>query len=202
MGGNEFRGGGLNPLAIDTDEDGLPDTWEVQYAGSDLVNVKDEEGNNVVPEKQYIDNGMDPTHGSAADGPFLGDAYSGPDQYAGFEYRDMDYDNDGLENYQEYWTQAIRAFRYDVTYSDVPKDSGSTMFFTLTGKDWDTTAFTASGAPKYFIMPINQKAKMYASTDPREPDTDMDGMDDYWELYHGLNPLLGDVHLAEMLGEL
>ena len=202
MGGNEFRGGGLNPLAIDTDEDGLPDTWEVQYAGSDLVNVKDEEGNNVVPEKQYIDNGMDPTHGSAADGPFLGDAYSGPDQYAGFEYRDMDYDNDGLENYQEYWTQAIRAFRYDVTYSDVPKDSGSTMFFTLTGKDWDTTAFTASGAPKYFIMPINQKAKMYASTDPSEPDTDMDGMDDYWELYHGLNPLLGDVHLAEMLGEL
>ena len=31
----------------------------------------------------------------------------------------------------------------------------------------------------------------YASTDPRRWDTDEDGMDDYYELFHGLNPLLG-----------
>ncbi len=33
----------------------------------------------------------------------------------------------------------------------------------------------------------------YCSTDPRNWDSDGDGMDDYYELFHGLNPLLGDV---------
>ncbi|MBQ5530748.1 MAG: hypothetical protein IIT98_01935, partial [Kiritimatiellae bacterium] len=31
----------------------------------------------------------------------------------------------------------------------------------------------------------------YATTDPRIADTDGDGMDDYYELFHGLNPILG-----------
>ena len=31
----------------------------------------------------------------------------------------------------------------------------------------------------------------YVSTDPRMADTDGDGMDDYYELFHGLNPILG-----------
>ena len=31
----------------------------------------------------------------------------------------------------------------------------------------------------------------YACTDPRRHDTDQDGMDDYYEIFHGLNPLLG-----------
>lgn len=33
----------------------------------------------------------------------------------------------------------------------------------------------------------------YCTTDPRNWDSDGDGMDDYYELFHGLNPLLGDV---------
>jgi len=33
----------------------------------------------------------------------------------------------------------------------------------------------------------------YFSTDPRLWDTDNDGMDDYYELFHGLNPILGNV---------
>ena len=36
-------------------------------------------------------------------------------------------------------------------------------------------------------------AAKYVSTDPRLWDTDEDGMDDYWELFHGLNPILGGV---------
>ena len=34
-------------------------------------------------------------------------------------------------------------------------------------------------------------AQGYACTDPRRWDSDNDGMDDYYELFHGLNPLLG-----------
>ena len=33
----------------------------------------------------------------------------------------------------------------------------------------------------------------YACTDPRRWDSDEDGMDDYYELFHGLNPLLGTI---------
>ena len=36
-------------------------------------------------------------------------------------------------------------------------------------------------------------ASRYVGTDPRNWDTDDDGMDDYYELFHGLNPLLGGV---------
>ncbi len=32
-----------------------------------------------------------------------------------------------------------------------------------------------------------------ATTSPISADSDLDGMDDYWEVFHGLNPLLGDV---------
>lgn len=40
---------------------------------------------------------------------------------------------------------------------------------------------------------VNQYAgpTTYASTDPTMEDTDLDGMDDYYELFHGLNPLYG-----------
>lgn len=33
----------------------------------------------------------------------------------------------------------------------------------------------------------------FVTTSPRVPDTDLDGMDDYWEIFHGLNPLLGPI---------
>lgn len=31
----------------------------------------------------------------------------------------------------------------------------------------------------------------FATTSPTASDTDLDGMDDYWEIFHGLNPILG-----------
>ena len=52
----------------------------------------------------------------------------------------------------------------------------------------------------YETTPLKEKRfenKNYVSTDPRRWDTDDDGMDDYWELFHGLNPLLGS---AEQMG--
>ena len=40
-------------------------------------------------------------------------------------------------------------------------------------------------------VPRRLQALAYVTTDPRQWDTDDDGMDDRWEIYHGLNPLLG-----------
>ena len=46
------------------------------------------------------------------------------------------------------------------------------------------------------------EAANYVSTDPRMWDSDYDGMDDYYELFHGLNPLLGSVgsSLGDVIG--
>jgi hypothetical protein len=320
------RGGGMNPCTVDTDIDGLPDLWEMSYCGvtvglgtKQYVPPRDAEsgadieipfeastwiadghmsedfspsGSNIV----YIVGGQDPTWG--------GDAWTDPND-EGNSYdellgavRDVDWDHDGLQNYQEYLVQQVRHFRYDdittplmgrefkegaytpdgstligthaqrfVGY--VPMMQDPTRFAATTATIWgentavsvttnlvdlQTITNTASGAihqkevfevvtniingaglvsdhvyggngvtfafsypwtqqgwaalgymsmpvhgwdrlitssmiPPYFMLPPTGAA--YVSTDPRVSDTDADGMDDYYEMFHGLNPLLG-----------
>ena len=43
----------------------------------------------------------------------------------------------------------------------------------------------------YKVSTTIVKGGKYVSSDPRLWDTDQDGMDDYYELFHGLNPILG-----------
>lgn len=251
-----IRGGGLNPCSVDTDFDRLPDLWEWQFAGVYVKSAdKQQEAGG------YIDGGMDGTD------PY--DAYTGKrgssprpegiDPRTG-TYRYFDFDYDGLENYQEYLTQALRHFRYDVASigttdedgNDIPPIKGLmtgqplyevTMagvndfihgpakreaakpaddlsrrgFFGTAPHAWDPFniapdnvaaknlnvdmnrvmltpgstymigSFSEAEVP-FGYMPANQ----YASTDPRRRDSDDDGMDDFYEIYHGLNPLLGD----------
>ena len=45
----------------------------------------------------------------------------------------------------------------------------------------------------YRVMLRPKGANGYCSTDPRMFDTDGDGLDDYYEIFHGLNPLLGSI---------
>ncbi len=47
--------------------------------------------------------------------------------------------------------------------------------------------FLPTSVLRYYV----NGAMRYATTDPRRWDSDNDGMDDYYELFHGLNPLLG-----------
>ena len=84
-------------------------------------------------------------------------------------------------------------------------------YFTRPPHDWDMLAQNATGKKKcmnyeeagYRVMLpphtlvmtmlglMEVQAAGYATTDPRRWDSDEDGMDDYYELFHGLNPLLG-----------
>ncbi|MGI6099474.1 MAG: PKD domain-containing protein, partial [Kiritimatiellia bacterium] len=82
-------GGMLNPCCVDTDMDYIPDAFEYIFAG-------EISGGEIV-------GGMDGTYF---------DSKSGPDAITG-EERDFDYDGDGLENYQEYWMNAVYHFQYD-----------------------------------------------------------------------------------------
>lgn len=51
---------------------------------------------------------------------------------------------------------------------------------------WSETIMKTMGFAKMSSTPAK-----YISCDPTKADTDQDGMDDYYELFHGLNPLLG-----------
>ncbi len=169
------QGGGLNPNSVDTDWDGLPDKWEAEFAGS-------------MPEGSgpfsgvVIEDGMD---GTVKD-------------------HDRDWDSDGLKNYQEYWVQSVRAFRYDIpdegTTGAITGNTGLPMddtfaadtLWTEVTNGWDVAKYPWGDNHRnlWFMRPIGH-SKLYASTDPSDHDTDKDGMDDYYELFHGVNPILG-----------
>ncbi|HCG20208.1 MAG TPA: hypothetical protein DER26_04345, partial [Verrucomicrobia bacterium] len=268
-----IRGGGMNPCAVDTDRDGLPDGWERQYAGLPFDAIVKEfqltnttgkitvklaqlraDGlmlTNAVSNAVYIAGGMDPT--------WAGDSKASAKDDWLCRVRDLDFDHDGLANGQEYLVQQMRHFRYDddvtplmgralkgaadevrtkglrITATEqtglyVSMQHGREAFakecesqapglysaqasdFRLTEEvwrslgyltpplhAWDTSASYIMLPPAVDCKPGDKAAfdalsreKHYVSTDPRMADTDEDGMDDYWELYHGLNPILGD----------
>ena len=212
----------------------------------------------------YITAGMDGTFGpNTSNGSVIGDAvtsYAQIDPRTGTK-RNFDFDNDGLQNFQEYLVQALRHFRFDdsetpLMGSYLPNGLGGSRTYVgfLPMQVWDGTAFFTTareagftglsayggegfryGDLGYFIRPpkawdpvaqnndgLNScanydepgyrvmlrpaglssrasadgedrmPARSYASTDPRRWDSDNDGMDDYYELFHGLNPLLGN----------
>ncbi|MEI7899590.1 MAG: LamG-like jellyroll fold domain-containing protein [bacterium] len=184
-------GGGLNPCSMDTDGDRLTDTWEAAFAGTPVAAAGAVlppviPGTPAIPVAMVISNGMDGTVGDAL----------------------QDWDHDGLRNYQEYLVQSIRNFRYDrpdeglvslITGAEgLPMNDTFQPYtlFNLVTNVWDP-AFTLAGT--YLLLPVNGVA--YVSTDPTDPDSDKDGMDDYYEMFHGLNPILGDDRYPGLLGD-
>ena len=268
-----ISGGGLNPCTVDTDMDGLPDGWEAQfagqtvYAGADAQKPKDKDGNEVADGnvlQGYCD-GMDGTVFDAYTSPRI--KTSGVDSSEEYvvsldgvaQVVDRDYDKDGLENWQEYLTGAMRCWRYDdpITVWDYVPDAAffnpmtgefdlaaamrhtgiknvnefwyrllfdtkskwynphfvtastpSSQYFSRVTNGWDQV-FSEAGTYYMFYDRRNgddlkvtwgkdyYEAQVaptkYIGTSPIDADTDQDGMDDGYELFHGLNPLLGAV---------
>ncbi len=341
-----FRGGGMNPCSIDTDLDGLPDGWEMQHAGvpvqmpdrtvvaprggnvgdislDDATFIADRvfSGSSASNSCVYIAGGMDATwKGDASFDDAASNSLSMDDRLG--TRRDVDFDHDGLQNYQEYLTQAVRHFRYDDittplmgrqmqegTYDETgavqdphtqsfgdnagdhdgtgtgypvfdPSDPGTSaanaaeawngrsfvyyvtvttgvreivkvidaatgatdtnrIYYTARKKmflpgatlvqshvdaggtmlqyawnedgwrqagyfapprcHWDRALVSGKLASPLYMFPITSGQMVgagfsvagYATTDPRIADTDGDGMDDFYEMYHGLDPILG-----------
>lgn len=118
-----FPGGGTNPCACDTDRDGLPDVWEMSYRGVRLPVVDDTDLDLINSERllnALADYGYTGTNDTIAVGcyggmdPTVKDSFTG---IVGGTGHNCDYDYDGLQNWQEYLTSTIRAFRYDDTTS-------------------------------------------------------------------------------------
>ena len=110
-----------------------------------------------------------------------------------------DYDGDGLVNYQEYLSGSVHHWRYSEWVDGQPLGSYDPfIYFTGVPYEWDWHV-KINLVQFFFIPPVMNR---YTSTNPRLLDTDLDDMDDYWEIYHGLNPMFGvlDVHNSMLLG--
>ena len=75
-------------------------------------------------------------------------------------------------------------FKFSVPWS--PAGWKALGYMSTAAHAWDRAFFKGTASMLY---PIG--TGVYVSTDPRKADTDKDGMDDFYELFHGLNPLLG-----------
>lgn len=112
----------------------------------------------------------------------------------------MDPDHDGLPNYLEYYSASVYHWQYDVWQINQPSyDSGD--FFQGQAYPWDAAYMDPPVLLTYIPLfnppspPNDPNPYCYAGCNPGLVDTDMDGMDDYYEIYHGLNPLYGDIDM-------
>lgn len=171
------RSNGSNPTHWDTDGDGLPDGWEI-YAGTSIT---------------------------------TNDA-------------NLDYDNDGLLNWQEYWTGTVPEWMqcnpsWGVNFlarrlmvwnppivaaptNDPYADFGS-PFGVPDGRWFMPPDFLSCPAWLYANkvytdldslrtnFPAAAALNSYHTCYPRRVDSDDDGMDDFWEVFHCLNPIRG-----------
>ncbi|BCU78019.1 hypothetical protein [Luteolibacter sp. LG18] len=151
---------GTNPTKADTDDDDLPDLWEVRnatdalYAGSRNL---DPDGDTVTNIQEYL-LGFDPQSYSTVPGTL--------DNLA-------DRDSDGMPDAWEVrW----------VTWSRATPQSPNVPTRRL---DWEVD----DAAGDYDNDGATNLAEYQAGTDPTSVDSDADGMPDGWEIQHGLLPL-------------
>lgn len=212
-----------DPNVDDTDGDGLIDGGEGGYSDKDLPGGEDAEGSLAVLKYAggvinwnnscYIGCGLNPTTADT-DRDAIPDHWEARYRSTIYDITDLDsrngmdgthkdapadYDDDGLVNYQEYLSGSVHHWRYTEWVANQPLGSYDPMFFfggTPFPWDWNSQQNTYD---YYYINHVNNR---YTATSPRVADTDWDGMDDFWEIYHGLNPMYGtlDIHQSMVLG--
>ena len=179
-----------NPTTIDSDHDALPDGWEV-YAGTKILTPDASPGQvqNVTVLPDEDEDTIELLNGLAANAL-------------------CDPDGDGLVNNQEYFTGLVYEWMHlDIArFPNTKLGSRRPMIWDMKNDggiipmraDW-IGFFIAPDFPSCpsFDVANGQRARtaepyvFYHTTKANLADTDGDGMDDFWETYHGLNPLKG-----------
>lgn len=212
-GAASLEGGGLTPTDADTDGDHLPDAWEAVYAG---VYDPNRTVTNIIYDNSDELMQTTVTNISHWIGGMSGNAN---DQWG-------DADGDGLLNYQEYMIGAVPMWQFQYNngnpawggfvVSDDPFDWFDDEM--SNGGYWDEGPGGRRphvGDPHYEIGPegmkipwnfitaaVHENGLWFSTSDPTTDDSDFDDMDDYWEVFHGLDPLYGgfDVVRSKVYG--
>ena len=131
-------GGGGDPNRVDTDGDGIMDGWEFRYGIAAIAQAnagQEEDAGDAAAGDEAAAN-----EGTAV----VATTIPAPDPTSGAD-RSVDYDRDGLTNYQEYLTGILRHFRYDLGtqaarfYKDKP---GAFAMDNMTGTIEEWTEYT------------------------------------------------------------
>lgn len=208
------KGPNCNPTCVDTDHDYLPDLWECYYGTDPLAidTYEDYDGDGLQNWQEYMTGAvwawqydkwynafrgtMGPGYGEVDMFDFFVDAYSIGD------YQDATHHNyGGFGRAPHAWDCASGASARQGGIAG----AGAPFFFLsaevrsriVDPKLIDSTGLIGYGFDGYGVAEDrNFGAVTFATADPWATDSDHDGMDDFYEAYHGLNPLYGGAMLA------
>jgi hypothetical protein len=148
-----------NPLKWDSDEDGLPDWWEIEHG----IDPND-------------DGSIDPANG--ANGDPDGDGLTNEFEYwYGADPNLADTDGDGLNDFDEVFVHYSSPTSTDSDWDGLD-DYAEVFTYGTDPSTWDTDGDTLSDGDEVLIH----------GTNPLDTDTDGDWMWDDYELAHSLDP--------------
>ena len=214
------EGGGLNPLSWDTDLDGLPDPFELEFIGDGAwvaeataapAPASTNDTTNVTAKVETASGkwnalGLNGTLNDARQ-DCDHDGLSNWQEYMTSSMRCWRYDdtvspwNDGpfdpVANL--YFSLCTNAFEQDAWVVNPKVYNNYYMFkdgyYHDLARNTPNRFTEKDSGGGYSLVNINGTAicpHKYICTSPILADTDHDGMDDYYELFHGLNPILGE----------
>ncbi len=177
------RSGGLHVFrsSVDSDEDGMYDSWEILHFGDLSQSYTDDfDADGIINWGEYLAQ-LDPTNADQ-DGDGLIDGTQEVQMYL-TDPRTADTDGDGLSDPDEIFTHGT-----DPLSADTDGDGMDDKWEIDHGLDplVDDAADDPDGDGA-----TNQEESQ-ADTDPSNPDTDGDGIPDGWEIDMGLDPLFND----------
>ena len=114
-GTSGMDGGGLNPLSWDTDLDGLPDPWELEFCGTYSEGGSQNETSQVTTTNAVAtaDGGTSNVVSTATNVVVVAGKFNNDGMNPTASDASADYDGDGLLNWQEYMVGTMRCWRYD-----------------------------------------------------------------------------------------
>lgn len=163
---------GAHPLKVDTDGDGMPDGWEVEY-------------------------GLNPTDAGDASVDYNDNGLTNLQEYKNdYDPVDRDTDDDGISNYAEF--TGLFGFFTDPLVEDTDDDGLSDLreicgyIDTSNGTQMDELFPDETDRENARAKITSMRDEYRYKLDPTNPDTDYDGLCDGDEISRGANPTFVD----------